>query len=261
MPARPSTSDFFTDLTTRRWIPPALAFGIKLYAATAAAIVIYRFDVFLLNAYAGESEAGYYAVAIALTNALVVLPTALGSVLFPRLASLAQEPTDEPRSREVQEQAIRHSVLIVAVTSLLLAAGMPLLIVPVFGSEFEPAIEPAMILLPGAAALGLATTLYSALAGRGRPDYPLKIALLVTPLAIALYYVLIPEFESDGAALGSPCCSTRRGWNRWPLRRARRPGTRPPHGSRWAARPMPTRRRSRRRRPTARWRPWRPRIR
>jgi O-antigen/teichoic acid export membrane protein len=186
-----------------RGLREALAFGIKLYAATAAAIVIYRFDVFLLNAYAGESEAGYYAVAIALTNALVVLPTALGSVLFPRLASLTQEPTDEPRSREVQEQAIRHSVLIVAVTSLLLAAGMPLLIVPVFGSEFEPAIEPAMILLPGAAALGLATTLYSALAGRGRPDYPLKIALLVTPLAIALYYVLIPAFESDGAALGS----------------------------------------------------------
>jgi Na+-driven multidrug efflux pump len=57
--------------------------------------------------------------------------------------------------------------------------------------------------LPGAAALGLATTLYSALAGRGRPDYPLKIALLVTPLAIGLYFVLIPDLEADGAALGS----------------------------------------------------------
>jgi O-antigen/teichoic acid export membrane protein/glycosyltransferase involved in cell wall biosynthesis len=188
---------------SRSGLREALSFGIKLYAANAAAIVIYRFDVFLLNGFAGSREAGYYAVAIALTNALVVLPTALGNVLFPRLAELTQEPADEPRGREVQDQAIRHTVLIVAVTSVTLAIGMPLLIVPVFGAEFEPAIEPALILLPGAAALGLATTLYSALAGRGRPDYPLKIALLVTPLAIGLYFLLIPPLESDGAALGS----------------------------------------------------------
>ena len=181
----------------------ALAFGVQLYAANAAAIVIYRFDVFLLNAYSDSAEAGYYAVAIAVTNALIVLPTALGSVLFPRLASLTRESESEEKRREVQDQAIRHTVLIVAVTSIILAIGMPLLIGPVFGSEFEPAVEPAMILLPGAAALGLATTLYSALAGRGRPDYPLKIALVVTPLAIALYFILIPAFEAEGAALGS----------------------------------------------------------
>ncbi len=51
-------------------------------------ILVYRFDVFLLNAYAGASEAGYYAVAIAVSGALGVLPTALGSVLMPRLAAL-----------------------------------------------------------------------------------------------------------------------------------------------------------------------------
>jgi O-antigen/teichoic acid export membrane protein len=181
----------------------ALAFGIKLYVANAAAIVIYRFDVFLLNAYAGEAEAGYYAVAIAATTALGVLPTALGNVLFPRLASLSRERADESRRRAVQDSAIRHTVLIVAAGSALLAVGLPLLTTPIFGSEFEPAIVPGLILIPGAAALGLATTLYSALAGRGRPDYAMRIALLTTPLAIGLYFLLVPALEAEGAALGS----------------------------------------------------------
>ena len=181
----------------------ALAFGIKLYAANAAAILIYRFDVFLLNAYSGAAEAGYYAVAIAATTALVVLPTALGNVLFPRLASLSDGEADEPRRREVQDQAIRHTVLIVIASSLLLALALPLLTEPVFGEEFGPAVVPGLILIPGAAALGLATTLYSALAGRERPEYAMWIAFITTPIAIALYFVLIPWLAAEGAALGS----------------------------------------------------------
>lgn len=181
----------------------ALGFGIKLYAANAAAILIYRFDVFLLNAYAGAAEAGYYAVAIAATTALVVLPTALGNVLFPRLASLSDGEADEPRRREVQDQAIRHTALIVFVSSLLLALALPVLTEPVFGSEFGPAVVPGLILIPGAAALGMATTLYSALAGRERPEYAMWIAVMTTPVAIGLYFVLIPWLEAEGAALGS----------------------------------------------------------
>ena len=181
----------------------ALAFGIKLYAANAAAILIYRFDVFLLNAYSGAAEAGYYAVAIAATTALVVLPTALGNVLFPRLASLSDGEADEPRRREVQDQAIRHTALIVLGSSLLLALALPIFTEPVFGAEFGPAVVPGLILIPGAAALGMATTLYSALAGRERPEYALWIAVITTPVAIALYFVLIPWLEAEGAALGS----------------------------------------------------------
>ena len=62
---------------------------------------------------------------------------------------------------------------------------------------------PGLILIPGAAALGMATTLYSALAGRERPEYALWIAVMTTPVAIALYFVLIPWLEAEGAALGS----------------------------------------------------------
>ena len=48
----------------------AAKFGANVWFANAMVILVYRFDVFLLNAYAGASEAGYYAVAIAVSGAL-----------------------------------------------------------------------------------------------------------------------------------------------------------------------------------------------
>ena len=180
----------------------AIVFGSKLWVANVCAIFIYRFDVFLLNAYAGAAEAGYYAVAIAATTALGVLPAALGSALFPRLASLSTDGDDDAR-RDTEEQAIRHTLLLLAVTSVVLAAGLPIFLEPVFGAEFGPALEPALILIPGAAALGIATTIYVALAGRGHPEYSVRISLVVTPLAIGLYFVLVPALEAEGAAIGS----------------------------------------------------------
>jgi O-antigen/teichoic acid export membrane protein len=180
----------------------AFSFGGRLWVANASAIFIYRFDVFLLNAYAGGSEAGYYAVAIAATTALGVLPAALGNVLFPRLASLSTDNGGATR-RETEDQAIRHTLLLLACTSAMLAVTLPLLLEPVFGAEFAPALVPALILIPGAAALGLATTLYVALAGRGHPEYAMRVALVITPLAVGAYFLLVPALEAEGAALGS----------------------------------------------------------
>lgn len=180
----------------------AAAFGANIWFATAMVILVYRFDVFLLNAYAGSSEAGFYAVAIAVSGALGVLPTALGSVLMPRLAALESEG-DQGMLRETEARALRHTMLILVVTSVLLALALPSVIKPVFGAEFGPSVTPALILIPGSAALGLTNALYAALAGRGRPEFAFRVALVVTPFAIGIYFLLVPALETEGAALGS----------------------------------------------------------
>jgi O-antigen/teichoic acid export membrane protein/glycosyltransferase involved in cell wall biosynthesis len=180
----------------------AAKFGANVWFANAMVILVYRFDVFLLNAYAGAAEAGYYAVAIAVSGALGVLPTALGSVLMPRLAALESEG-DEGLLRETEARALRHTMLILVVTSIVLAVALPVVIKPVFGAEFGPSVLPALILIPGSAALGLTNALYAALAGRGRPEFAFRAALITTPIAIAIYFLLVPSFETEGAALGS----------------------------------------------------------
>jgi O-antigen/teichoic acid export membrane protein len=185
-----------------RRLREAFRFGIKAYVGNALTALNYRFDIFLINAYAGAAEAGYYAIAFTAINGLLLLPRVLGNVLFPRLASL-EAGTDAESRRALEDQAMRHTILIVLSTAAVTAAAIPLVVGPVFGESFEAAIEPALILIPGAIALGLGSTLFASLAGRGHPEYAMRIALVVTPAAIGLYFLLIPGFGMVGAAVAS----------------------------------------------------------
>jgi O-antigen/teichoic acid export membrane protein len=180
----------------------AISFGIKGYAANALQLVNYRLDVFVLSAVASAAAVGEYAVAVAVTSVLWLLPQALSEVLFPRVAHLSAR--DEQEHREMVEvKSLRHVTLAVVATTVLLAAALLVLVVPIYGEEFRDAIELGLILLPGTALLGIGGVLSATIVGRGKPAYSMFIALLITPVTIALYAVLIPELDATGAALAS----------------------------------------------------------
>jgi O-antigen/teichoic acid export membrane protein len=76
-------------------------------------------------------------------------------------------------------------------------------IVPVFGRGFRPTVDLGLLLLPGAAAVGLASVVSAAVVGRGKPSYSLYNSLVMTPVTVAMYATLIPWLGATGAALGS----------------------------------------------------------
>ena len=180
----------------------AAAFGIKPYLANALSIFTYRFDLFLLGATASTADVGFYAVAVAVTNAVWLLPSALSTVLFPRVTALSAAEDQGERER-VENLSFRHTTVLLVAAAAFLALVLPLIVAPVYGGRFAQAVDPALALLPGAVALGMSTVLYSALAGRGRPGYALVAALIITPLSMGLYFALIPPFGTVGAALAS----------------------------------------------------------
>jgi len=184
----------------RTW--QAAAFGFKPYLANVLAILIYRFDLFLLRATKSNAEVGYYAVAVALSNAVWLFPNALSTVLFPRISSLSAS-ADARAREEVENRSFRHTTILLLGAGLLLALALPLVLKPLYGARFGSALVPGLLLIPGAIGLGFATILYSALAGRGHPAYALTTTLIVTPASIGLYFLLIPPYGADGAALGS----------------------------------------------------------
>lgn len=198
---RASTSPPKTDFAS---LTKAARFGLKLWVPTVLSILQLRFDLFLLGAYFNHAEVGYYAVAIAITSTLPILPAALGSVLFPRVAALSAAGEVGAAWRERTEtKTLRHTTLVLSVGAVVLAAFLLAMLKPLWGERFAPALAPGLILLPGAIALGYATIIYAALAGRGRPDYALRASLIVTPPTLVLYLVLIPAYGATGAALGS----------------------------------------------------------
>jgi len=184
----------------------AIRFGIKGYAANALQVVNLRADLFVLAAFATSADVGHYSVAVAVTTVLWLLPGALNDVLFPRVAALsarAGTAAGEETRAFVEAKSLRHVVLIVVASMLVLAVALVLLVVPVFGPDFRPAIDLGLILLPGVAALGLSGTLTATIVGRGHPGYTLAITLVTTPITLALYFALIPALDATGAALAS----------------------------------------------------------
>jgi O-antigen/teichoic acid export membrane protein len=179
-----------------------MSFGIKAYAAGALQLVNYRLDLFVLSAVASTAVVGNYALAVALTSLLWLLPRAVSDVLYPRVARLSRG--DEEGARElVERKSLRHTSLITIASVIAFVPALELLVVPVFGAEFGPAVNLGLILLPGVAAIAVSGVLTAIVIGRGHPTYPLYGALVTTPVTIVLYATLIPALEATGAALAS----------------------------------------------------------
>jgi O-antigen/teichoic acid export membrane protein len=183
----------------------AVGFGLKGYASNALQFVNYRLDLFILNATATGAAVGHYSVAIAVTGVMWLLPQALSDVLFPRVAALSARSgiAREQERAFVEIKSLRHTVLITVLSTLVLALALVLLVVPVYGSAFRPAIDLGLILLPGVALLGLTGPLSATILGRGHPGLSLIGAAIVTPLTVVLYVLLIPSLQATGAALAS----------------------------------------------------------
>ena len=185
----------------------ALGFGSQAWGANLLQQINYRFDVLILAAFASSQDVGVYSVALTLTAVAWILPQALTTVLFPRIASLDQATATGESSVEDSDAAltkgVRHAVLLSipagVMISLLLLIAVPLL----YGPEFHQTIWLGFILLPGTLMLGVGE---GSRLGRHWARLPAVCPLFgLRPGArtLALYFGLIPIFHAWGAAIGS----------------------------------------------------------
>ena len=185
----------------------AVRFGLQSWGASLLQQLNYRLDILILGGFATAREVGVYSVAVTVTAIAWVLPQALGTVLFPRVASLDESTemglltTEE--SDAAAAKSVRHGVLLIlpaaGLISLLLLVAVPLL----YGSKFSEATTLGFVLLPGVLILGVAKILSYTISGRGFPRYALYVGAITLPLTLALYFSLIPAFDAWGAATGS----------------------------------------------------------
>ncbi|MGZ4256144.1 MAG: oligosaccharide flippase family protein [Gaiellaceae bacterium] len=185
----------------------ALGFGLQGWGGSILQQVNYRFDVIILGAFASTQSVGIYSIALTLTGIAWVLPQALQTVLFPRVASLdeaqllGQLTTDE--SDEALAKAVRHGVLLTVPTGLAVAALLLVAVPLLYGSAFHQTIALGFVLLPGVLLLGIGKILSSGITGRGHPRLTLYATGISTPVTLALYFGLIPLYHEWGAAAAS----------------------------------------------------------
>jgi O-antigen/teichoic acid export membrane protein len=173
-----------------------LRYSFKFHISIAAAIVIVRADLLLVNHFRGASEAGPYALAAQIGSLLLLLPAIISILLFPRVAA-------EPDARaHFTMRVTRHTVLIMLVACL---ATVPLsfMLPVVYGEAFREAALLLLMLLPGIYLLGIESVMVQHFTGTGLPIMVPLFWLIALVFNIALNFILIPGYGARAAALTS----------------------------------------------------------
>lgn len=187
----------------RRETVMAVKLGVRSDLANLSQFFTYRLDSFLVNAIVSVAAVGRYTVATRLAELVLVLPSAVATVVLPRAAA-----SDSAKLNEATPRTFIRTLVLCAAGGLLLAAladpGISLL----YGHRYAGALDPALILLPGLVLVGGAGILTNEIAGRGNPGYNSINSLIGLVVTIGLDVVLIPRFGISGAALASTIAYT-----------------------------------------------------
>lgn len=184
--------------------PLHLAEGVRVavpsYAANILQFLNYRLDLFLLALFWSSAEVGLYALAVTIAQLIWLLSNASGSALFPRVAAGNDDLAVSTARTERFSRFAMASALAMAVPMAVLAA--PLLRI-VYGSDYESAALPMLLLLPGIVVFAPVNVLASHLAGIGRPKFNLVVSAASLVVTVILDLLLIPVWGMLGAAAAS----------------------------------------------------------
>jgi O-antigen/teichoic acid export membrane protein len=180
-----------------RMLRPYLAYALITFTILSLTQIVQRFDVLLVNGFRGPRAAGLYSVAVSFTDLLLVVPGALGFVMFRRGAR--SEPAHFSEALAVLRWAAAFALLASLVVLILANRLVPL----IFGSAYDGSVEPLRWLLPGTFAFSLQSVLSNYLASRGRPRIVLVAWLTGAVIGIGADLFVIPAYGIAGAAIVS----------------------------------------------------------
>ena len=132
----------------------ALRFLSRVHGGTVLTMLTLRIDIFIVAYFLSASEVGIYAAALAIAEVLIYGVEAVSAAALPRQALAAPHAM-----ATLAAQVFRLSVLLLGVSTAVLALISPLLVPLAYGPEFHDAIWVLVALLPGLVAYGCARPL------------------------------------------------------------------------------------------------------
>ena len=175
----------------------ALAFGLRGWAGTIAGFLNWRIDQVIMGLITTEAALGYYAVAVNAADVALYLPSAVAVAIVPSIA----------RSGGVERitTTLRVFRALLLMTAGVVAIGFACspLIPVVFGSTYQPSVEPFLMLLPGAIALMPLVIFPNALFASSAPGLSTSGPIAALLVGVALDFILVPPFGATGAAIAT----------------------------------------------------------
>lgn len=172
-----------------------VGYGFRVYAATLLGFLVIRIDLILVSAYRGAEQAGYYAVAVALADALYILPSVVATNVF---AHVARGAADDVSARAFRAVALLFGGVIAV--SVLLAGPV---IEIVYGAAFGEAAGLYRGLAPGIFALGMLTILSQHFAARGFQLEAVLVWFVGLAVNLAINFAFLPGGSTLVASIAS----------------------------------------------------------
>ena len=165
-------------------------------------IVWRRSEFFFLNHYSADREIAFYSIAFAVVSALVRLPSAMGQVLAPAVATLFGAGAHE-RIRRGFSRALR--LLLIATIPIVAASAAlgPETLKLIWGDAYAPTRDPFLIMVAASLLTPMTVTAASLLAGLGRVRVPLVVNTCAGAVDLGLAYLLVPHHGAVGAAIAN----------------------------------------------------------
>ncbi len=189
-----------------------LQVGWRAYAACLASFVLGRLPLYAVESHGGLKGLAFFTQAMVVTDTMLVVPFALGTVLFPNLASMRESGA-----------RIRSTLRLAAITAGLMLFAVigaiwlgPVVLPLVYGKAYAASMPVLLAMLPGAFALGVGSVMQNALSANGYP-----LISILSPLAgvvattIALYFtdtVIGCGWAYSAGAAVMFCCSSLGWW-------------------------------------------------
>ena len=173
-----------------------ITYGLKFHISVLAGAIIFRADLLVVNHFRGAAEAGVYSVATQFGMLLMLLPSVIATLLFPRVTA------EQDAHGETTWLVTRYTALIMLVCCLA-AVPVSFLLPLIYGAAFSDATTLLLILLPGVYLIGLESVLVQHFSALGLPRTIPVYWLVTLVVNLVLVFALVPQFGAYGAAIAS----------------------------------------------------------
>jgi O-antigen/teichoic acid export membrane protein len=178
------------------------AYGCRPYLAAVFGFAVLKADLILVARMLGAPQAGFYSVAVNLSDMIYVLPVTVGGILFPKLSRMSSR-------EEKWRQATKVAVVIAAVMIIICAMGgiLSRYVIPaLFGARFTASIAPFNWLLPGIACMSVTSVLSAYIGSERIPWTVVWVYVAMSVIDIAGNLIWLPKMGIIGAAKLSSVC-------------------------------------------------------
>ncbi len=162
-------------------------------------LIGYRAELFVLELYDGVSAVGIYSIAMQAAEAMWLIPAAIATAITGPAVH-----DDEADAGKLVARSALKSLVYTGAVALVVGVAAPWVIPLLFGNDFDGAVRPLALLLPGVVLYAPVTVLVVYLSVRhGRPHLSLAVSVVSAAVTTALAFALIPAYGVEGAAVAS----------------------------------------------------------